>query len=473
MAQGHGHGIRIVADRYRLEHAIARGGMGTVWHGRDEKLDRPVAVKVLSTELATLAAARSRFEREARVLAKLRSAHVVEVYDFGIQEKLPYIVMELLDGESLASRLRRVGRLPLGEAAAVLVQILKGLRAAHAASLIHRDLKPSNIFLARRDDGEVVKLLDFGVVKIDDPSLGGGEVTVTGLLVGTPQYMSPEQARATRDIDHRSDLWSAGVILFRMLAGHNPFQGESVGDVVLKICSDELPQILDERPELPAAIGDFFARALDRDPARRFQSAEAMAQAIATIAPVPEAGASLPAIVEAQPMGADAPWRQPSMPDNSSPSLAAFQRFDSTPTPGTVGGTQLPLPLLEAGPRPSRQPLAIVVGAVAILAVTAFAAVIWIGSEPAPPVVDAKPAAAPAEAPGEDERDAETMAETVTEPEPAPETTPATEPSVAPHSRTSPSARVPPAAPVETPPKSAPSAVPAPEPKKDDGPTWF
>jgi serine/threonine-protein kinase len=383
----------------------------------------------------------------------------------------------MLDGESLASRLRRVGRLPLGEAAAVLVQILKGLRAAHAASLIHRDLKPSNIFLARRDDGEVVKLLDFGVVKVDDPSLGGGEVTVTGLLVGTPQYMSPEQARATRDIDHRSDLWSAGVILFRMLAGHNPFQGESVGDVVLKICSDELPQILDHRPELPAAIGDFFARALDRDPDRRFQSAEAMAQAIATIAPVPDALASLPAIMEAPPPtgSADASLRQPSLADTSSPSLVPFQRFDSTPTPGTVGGTQLPVPLLEAGPRPSRQPLAIVVGAVAGLAVAAFAAVIWIGSEPTPTAIDAKPAA-PVEALAEDEPEAETVAGTVAEAEAetvAAELERAREPapSATSPAHAAPSATVPRAAPA--PPKSSPSAVPPPEPKKDDGPTWF
>src|SRR5690606_33004882 len=119
---------------------------------------------------------------------------------FGIENDRPYIVMELLEGESLAHRLRRTGPLPLTEAAHLFAQIGKGLKAAHAAALIHRDLKPSNIFLARRDDGEVVKLLDFGVVKVDDPTLAAGEHTVTGLLVGTPQYMSPEQARATREI---------------------------------------------------------------------------------------------------------------------------------------------------------------------------------------------------------------------------------------------------------------------------------
>src|SRR5262245_50494984 len=203
---------------------MARGGMGTVWLGRDTKLGRAVAIKIMAKELAQMSEALARFEREALAVAQLRSAHVVQVFDYGLHEGLPYIVMELLEGENLGQRLKRLGRLGLEDAIMVLTQICKGLKAAHGAGLIHRDLKPSNIFLARRDDEEVVKLLDFGVVKAMDPlaRIGNSEATSTGILLGTPQYMSPEQARAIKEIDHRSDLWSVAVIVFRMLTGHNP-----------------------------------------------------------------------------------------------------------------------------------------------------------------------------------------------------------------------------------------------------------
>jgi serine/threonine-protein kinase len=204
--------------------------------------------------------------------------HVVEVYDFGIHDQLPFIVMELLEGESLRARLRRQGTFTLRETLTITEQIAKGLKSAHAAGLIHRDLKPSNVFLAFADDMEIIKLLDFGVVKAVDQS-GDSDMTASGTLLGTPQYMSPEQVRARRRIDHRSDLWAFGVIVFRLLTGLNPFRGESVGDAALRICSDELPKLSDYSESLPTELDDFFARAFARDPADRFQTAEELAAA--------------------------------------------------------------------------------------------------------------------------------------------------------------------------------------------------
>jgi serine/threonine-protein kinase len=267
----------MVADRYALEREIARGGMGTVWLARDTKLGRAVAIKVMAQELAQVSESLARFEREAKAVAALNSQHVVQVFDYGVQQGLPFIVMELLQGESLSQRLKREGRIPLADTARLVSQMCKGLKAAHGAGLVHRDIKPSNIFLARHDDAVIVKLLDFGVVKAVDQH-GKSDSTMSGMLLGTPQYMSPEQARATKKIDHRSDLWSVAVIVYRMLAGTNPFQGESVGDVVLKICSDTLPKITKESPDpLPVELDGFFEKAFGRSPDERFQSAEDMA----------------------------------------------------------------------------------------------------------------------------------------------------------------------------------------------------
>ncbi|MEZ4447462.1 MAG: serine/threonine-protein kinase [Polyangiaceae bacterium] len=273
-------GTNLVAGRFRLEHEMARGGMGAVWVARDEKLGRLVAVKIMARELASRPEARQRFELEALAAAKLRSNHVVEVYDYGIQDGVPYIVMELLEGENLGQRLRRDKRLGLTETGELMGQICTGLKAAHAAGLVHRDLKPTNVFLTQRDGAEVVKILDFGVVKaVDIEGMTAEEATVSGMLLGTPQYMSPEQARATRELDQRSDLWSLGVILFRLLTGVSPFKGESVGDIVLKICSDPLPSITETAPDLPRALEPFFERAFSRDVEGRFQSAQEMAEA--------------------------------------------------------------------------------------------------------------------------------------------------------------------------------------------------
>ncbi len=189
--------------------------------------------------------------------------------------------MELLLGEHLGERLRREGRLWLPDAAAIVIQVAKALGCAHEAGVVHRDLKPANVFLSRVGDEEIVKLLDFGIAKAgwDEDN----EVTKTGVVLGSPSYMSPEQVRGIKYIDHRSDLWSLGVLLYRALTGKMPFQGESNLDVALRIAGEPCPPATSVVPALPLEVDALLARALDRDRERRFQSAREMAAAIASL----------------------------------------------------------------------------------------------------------------------------------------------------------------------------------------------
>ncbi len=272
----------IVAGRYTLDHCIATGGMGAVWVATHRELDSQVAIKFMGREKVDDDDFRDRFRREARAAAELRSPHVVQLLDYGTDDDTPFIVMELLQGEDLRRRLRRVGRLSLGDAAQILHQICKALSLAAQRDIVHRDLKPANIFIAQIGDEEIVKVLDFGVAK--DHRLFVGPGTESGVLLGSPHYMSPEQTRGTRHIDHRSDLWSAAVILYQMVTGVRPFEGDVLGDLIIKVYSDPIPPPSAHVPELPPAVDAFFERALCRDPDGRFQSARALSAAFATIA---------------------------------------------------------------------------------------------------------------------------------------------------------------------------------------------
>jgi serine/threonine-protein kinase len=250
--------------------------MGAVWVARHLQLDEQVAVKFMDISLPTVADARVRFEREAKSAARIRSPHVVQILDHGVDGEMPYIVMELLEGEHLGTRLKREGRLSLSAAAVLTEQVAKALHRAHKAGIIHRDLKPANVFLARVDDDEIVKILDFGIVKSMNGGGASGEATKSDVLMGSPNYMSPEQARGARTVDHRTDLWSLGVVLFRVITGKMAFSGDSVVDVILKICTGPVPSATAAAPDLPPEVDAFFARALERDPARRFSSAREM-----------------------------------------------------------------------------------------------------------------------------------------------------------------------------------------------------
>ncbi|MEO8904854.1 MAG: serine/threonine-protein kinase [Polyangiaceae bacterium] len=277
----------LVAGKYRLTRLLGRGGMGAVWEGTHNSLGTRVAVKFIDAEYAESPEARSRFENEARAAAKLRSKHVVEVYDHGVSEDgRPFIVMEYLQGEPLDKRLDRVGRLPAKETALIMMQVCRALTKAHAAGVVHRDLKPENVFLVWDDEEgtDVVKVVDFGIAKFTDSALGASSSsTRTGSVLGTPHYMSPEQARGLRSVDYRSDLWSVAVIAYRCIVGQLPFDGEAVGDLLVKLCTAPIPVPSQLAPDIPPSFDAWLVRALNRDPAARFISAAQLAESLAAV----------------------------------------------------------------------------------------------------------------------------------------------------------------------------------------------
>jgi hypothetical protein len=252
--------------------------MGTVWLARQLSLDTPCALKFLHGDAASSPDLRARFEREAKAAALLRSPNVVQIFDHGVWENVPFIVMELLEGEDLRSRLRRVRMLDARTTVRIVTHVARALAKAHAAGLVHRDLKPANIFLVRDEDREVAKVLDFGVAKRISMDVGDGH-TKTGAILGTPFYMSPEQARGVREVDHRTDLWALGVIAFQCLTGKRPFQSTAMGQLFGEIMYEPLPVPSQVGP-VPPGFDAWWARAAQRDPALRFQSAREMAEAL-------------------------------------------------------------------------------------------------------------------------------------------------------------------------------------------------
>ncbi len=315
----------VIAGKYTLVKALARGGMGAVWVARHRDLDVEVAVKFMAPDLVESMEARGRFEREAKAAAKLRSQHVMQVLDCGVEKDTPYIVMELLQGESLHSRMRRGGRMSLPVASRIVSQICKALRTAHEAGLVHRDLKPANIFLARKDDEIVAKVLDFGIAKSSGTTDARAE-TASDVLLGSVHHMSPEQIRHSGMVTPQSDLWSVGVILYEMVTGVLPYPGKDFGDVLVRICTEPFVPASTVMPSLPAAVDAFFARALARFPDERFRTAGELADAFAALteitAPLPAAwGAAMlggaPALVAkggAAPAGAPEPSLAPTPP---------------------------------------------------------------------------------------------------------------------------------------------------------------
>ena len=275
----------LVAGKYQLVRMIGRGGMGSVWEARHVSLGTSSAIKFIESDYADSHEARSRFDKEAKAAATIQSKHAIQIFDHGVTDDgKPYIVMEMLQGEPLDKRIERLRQMTLPDTARILQQVCRGLARAHERGIIHRDLKPENIFIVRTpdDDEEIAKVLDFGIAKIAAApgSPGVTSSTKTGAVLGTPFYMSPEQARGLRNVDHRTDCWSLGVIAFKCLTGKLPFDGESVGDLLVKICTAPIPVPSQMAPGLPPSFDAWFARALERDPERRFPNVTELADAI-------------------------------------------------------------------------------------------------------------------------------------------------------------------------------------------------
>lgn len=274
---------RAVMGKYRLERRLGGGGMGDLWLGFDIKLRRRVVIKFIRSFAATEPELIARFEREARASARVRSPYVIETYDYGVDRGSAFIVMEYLEGEDLNRRLEREQKIPLAQATTLFTQLGKGLDAIHAAGVVHRDLKPGNVFIATSGGDEFVKVLDFGVAK---SSCSRDRITKTGMVLGTPRYMSPEQAMAPKQVDYRTDLWSMAVILYRAITGQCPFTGANINEVVRHICQTSFPKASELAPELPPGIDAFFTRAFEFDPDARFQSGKEMMEAFSALAPV-------------------------------------------------------------------------------------------------------------------------------------------------------------------------------------------
>jgi len=254
--------------------------MGTIWRAEHLVLQAPVAVKLIDRDAVPDEDTVARFLREAKSAAALRSPHVVQILDYGMDEGSPFIVMELLEGENLAQRIRRVGRLAPAEAAKIATQVGRAMTRAHEAGIVHRDLKPENVFLVHNADEEIAKVLDFGVAKVDSGGLAvEGARTRTGSILGTPYYMSPEQAQGNKTVDARSDLWALGVIVFECLTGRRPFYSEGLGDLVLQICVRDIA-VPSTVADVPPGFDAWFARAVERDPDKRFQTAREMTDAL-------------------------------------------------------------------------------------------------------------------------------------------------------------------------------------------------
>ncbi len=270
----------LVDGKYRLLRVIGEGGWGVVFEGENVRTLKRVAIKLLRARPDLTADIRNRFEREAQAAGRIGSEHIVEVFDLGtVADGTHYMVMELLSGEDLASRLRAQGPLDPTVAARIVMQVLEGLGAAHEAGIMHRDLKPENLFLCPTRSGEdFVKILDFGISKFTTP--GMTSATMTGAVLGSPFYMAPEQARGAKNVDPRTDLYSVGTLLFECVTGRVPFSGDNFNDLMFKIALSPRPNPLDLRPDLDPALVPIILKSIQADPNERFATAELFRDAL-------------------------------------------------------------------------------------------------------------------------------------------------------------------------------------------------
>ena len=379
--------VGAVLGNYRLISQISSGGMGTVYRAQHELLGRSAAVKLLRPELCENDVLLQRFFNEAKAATAIRHPGIVEVYDFGYTDDgRAYFVMELLDGEPLGARIARRGKLTELEAATIGRGIAASLRAAHAKGIVHRDLKPDNVFLVPDGDGtgDRVKVLDFGVAKLNDPSPTNPRHTQTGVLMGTPLYMAPEQARAAGTIDHRADLYSLGCILHELLVGEPPFVAEGAGEIIaMQLFNDVVRP--STRVQVSPDMDALVMRLLEKEPHDRYQQAADVHQALTQI--IALHGAKLSAELASA--------------SGSLPGVSQ-QRLAPTPMPRAHGSLKLSL-IDEAPPPPEKKSaLPIVAGIVTVL--LAAGAAFFVMSrggddEPKPSAQASEPANQPANQP--------------------------------------------------------------------------
>jgi serine/threonine protein kinase len=279
----------VIDGKYRVERVLGTGGMGVVVAARHIQLDQRVALKFLLPDALGDERAVARFVREARAAVKINSEHVARVTDVGtLDSGAPYIVMEYLEGGDLAAWLKQRGALPIAQAVEFVLQASVAVAEAHGLGIVHRDLKPANLFCIRRADGQLsVKVLDFGISKRTD--MTGTDampaMTMTGALMGSPLYMSPEQMRSSKDVGAATDIWALGIILFELIAGRPPFLPASVTEIAIKVANDPIPSIQDFRPEVPAELEAVIRKCLEKEARQRYRNVGELALALLPFAP--------------------------------------------------------------------------------------------------------------------------------------------------------------------------------------------
>jgi len=294
-------------ERYRIDQQLAVGGMGAVYAGTHVLLQKRVAIKVLRSELPHAHLMVDRFKREAIAASAIGHENIVEVTDMGLLPSgIAYLVMELLEGQSLREVMKAEAPMAIERACRICCEILSGVGAAHQAGIVHRDLKPDNIFLARKGKREIIKILDFGVSLLKRPNVPDTRLTSTGVIVGTPRYMSPEQAKGEQDLSGAVDIYAAGVVLYEMLTGQLPYFGENYNVIVHEIMGGKWMPLETRRPEVPREVCQVVRRALSLAPGDRFASAEDMVAALEPFAGAPRASAPSTAS-RSVPLAASAP----------------------------------------------------------------------------------------------------------------------------------------------------------------------
>ncbi len=280
----------ILDGKYRVERVLGSGGMGVVVAAYHLGLRQHVAIKFLLPDVLDDHEAAARFDREARAAAKIKGEHIARIMDVGtLDNGSPFMVMEYLEGEDLAARLRRERRLPIDEAVDLIIQTCEVLSEAHGLGIVHRDLKPANLFCTKKADGSpCIKVLDFGISKLLGPNTSHTvTITKTSALIGSPTYMSPEQINSARNVDARADLWAIGVVLYELLAGRPPFEGDSVPETCLRVTKRRVPSILRFRSDTPQELEAVILRCLEKDRSKRISSATELSMALAPFGTLP------------------------------------------------------------------------------------------------------------------------------------------------------------------------------------------
>lgn len=342
---------QLLLGRYRIVRKLGEGGMGAVYEGKHELIGKRLAIKCLHTQYTSNKEVVERFHREAHAATSVGNEHIIEVSDVGaFDDGAPFIVMEYLDGIEFGKLIEREGSLPIGRLVHIVSQVCEALAAAHARGIVHRDMKPENIYLIRRgSDSDFVKVLDFGISKMreSNEALGGG-LTKTGMALGTPYYMPPEQAQGVRDLDHRADVYAVGVILYQGLTGRLPFDAESYPALMVKILTEPALPPRMFRQGVPELLDQIVMQAMAKDRNQRFQNIEALAQALEQFHGIDDAPVML-ASARPSAAGETTPFTWTQKQGETKAGTAASSTAPKKPVGLLLGGAALGLVLVGGG----------------------------------------------------------------------------------------------------------------------------